>query len=41
MKDEEEYCWCHRDLEDEDNFDCDDYMECTECLYYNSYEEDD
>ena len=33
-------CYCHRDEFDED-FDCDDYMECEECPYWNDYDEDD
>ena len=31
--DEEEFCYCHNDYEDE-RHDCLDYMECEECPYY-------
>ena len=31
--DEEEFCYCHYDYEDEEH-DCLDYMECEECPYY-------
>ena len=39
-------CYCHRNFFDDDNltkddFDCDDYMECEECPYWNDYDEDD
>lgn len=40
MEDEEEYYWCHRDFDDDDNFDCDDYMKCEECPYWSCYEDD-
>ena len=31
--DEEDFCYCHYDYEDEYH-DCLDYMECEECPYY-------
>ena len=31
--DEEDFCYCHYDYEDEEH-DCLDYMECEECPYY-------
>ena len=31
--DEEDFCYCHNDYEDEQH-DCLDYMECEECPYY-------
>ena len=33
MMDEEDFCYCHYDYEDEEH-DCLDYMECEECPYY-------
>ena len=33
MMDEEDFCYCHYDYEDEYH-DCLDYMECEECPYY-------
>lgn len=37
---DEEFCWCHRDFEEEKQFDCYDYMDCDECPYYSSFAED-
>ena len=33
MMDEEDFCYCHYDYEDEEH-DCLDYMECEQCPYY-------
>ena len=40
--DEEDFCYCHYDYEDEEH-DCLDYMECEECPYYYAdlYQESD
>lgn len=38
--DEEEYCYCHNDLEDE-SIDCWDYLDCEGCPYYYGYNDDD
>ena len=33
MLEDEEFCYCHYNSEDEQH-DCLDYMECDECPYY-------
>ena len=35
---DEEFCYCHQDYEDEEH-DCLDYMECEECPYYYADED--